>query len=155
MTLQTFSLKYHQLKVLRRKQKWHKYHRQKRIRRRKKGKKRGEGKTEEKKNKGDDHNTRKLEESATYRCKFDKDWSKKTPCIQPVKVDPHAFFCTICSKKVSCCHQAIGDVVRHCKTARHIKFKDEMNRQRKIEKTDDLFKKKVSLFEFRLSYDKF
>ena len=84
----------------------------KRNKKEKKVKKRGEGKTEEKKNKGDDHNTRKLEESATYRCKFDKDWSKKTPCIQSVKVDPHAFFCTICSKKVSCSHQAFGDVVR-------------------------------------------
>ena len=48
-----------------------------------------------------------------------------------------------------------GDVVRHCKTALHSKFKDEMNRQHKIEKPDDLLKKKVSLFEFRLSRDKF
>ena len=44
-----------------------------------------------------------------------------------------------------------GGVVRHCKTALHTKFKDEMNRQHKIEKPDDLLKKKVSLFEFRLS----
>ena len=101
-----------------------------------------EGKTEEKKNKEDDRSTRKLEGSATYRCKFDKEWSKKNPCIQPVKEDPHAFFCTICSKKVSCSHQAFCDVVRHCKTALHIKFKDEMNRQHKIEKPDDLLKKK-------------
>ena len=44
-------------------------------------KKEGEGKTEEKKNKEDDHSTRKLEVSATYRCKFDKGWSKKNPRI--------------------------------------------------------------------------
>ena len=113
----------------------------KRLRRRK-VKIEGEGKTEEKKNKEDDRSTRKLEGSATYRCKFDKEWSKKNPCIQPVKEDPHAFFCTICSKKVSFSHQAFGDVVRHCKTALHIKFKDEMNRQHKIEKPDDLLKKK-------------
>ena len=80
---------------------------------------------------------------------------KRNPCIQPVKQDPHAFFCKICSKKVSCSHQAFGDVVRHCKTALHIKFKDEMNRQHKIEKPDDLLKKKLSLFEFRLSRDTF
>ena len=117
-------------------------------------KKEGEGKTEEKKNKEDDHSTRKLE-CATYGCKFDKEWSKKSPCIQPFKEDPHAFFCAISSKKVSCSHQAFGDVVRHCKTALHIKFKDEMNRQHKIEKPDDLLKKKLSLFEFRLSRDTF
>ena len=64
------------------------------------------------------------------------------------------FFCTTCSKKVSCSHQAFGDVVRHCKTVLHIKFKDEMSRQHKIEKPDDLLKKKVPLFEFRLSRDK-
>ena len=81
--------------------------------------------------------------------------AKKNPCIQPVKVDPHAFFCTICSKKVSCSHQAFGDIVRYCETVIHIKFKDEMNRQHKIEKPDDLLKKKVPLSEFRLSRHKF
>ena len=55
-------------------------------------KKEGEGKIEEKKNKEDDHNTRNLEGSATYRCKFNKEWSKKNPCIQQVKEDPHAIF---------------------------------------------------------------
>ena len=29
--------------------------------------------------------------SATDRCKFDKEWPKKNPCIQSVKEDPHAF----------------------------------------------------------------
>ena len=118
-------------------------------------KKEGEGKPEERKNKEDDHSTRKLEGSATYRCKFDKEWSKKNPCVQPVKEYPHAVFCTICSKKVSCSHKVFGDVVGHCKTALHIKFKDGMNIQHKIEKLDDLSKKKAYLFEFRLSCDKF
>ena len=118
-------------------------------------KKEGEGKIGEKKNKEDDHSTRKLQGSATYRCKFDKEWSKKNPCIQPVKEDPLAYFCTIFSKKVSCSHQAFGDVFRHCKTPLQIKFKDEMNRQHKIEKPNDLLKKKVFLFELRLSRDKF
>ena len=119
----------------------------KKIKKEKEVKKEGEGKTEEKKNKEDDHSTKKLGGSATYRCKFDKEWSKKNPCIQPVKEDPHAFFCTICSKKVSCSYQAFGDVVRHCKAALHIKFKDEINIQHKTEKPDDLLKRKVSLFE--------
>ena len=50
--------------------------------------------------------------------------------------------CTVYSKKGSCFHQVFGDVVRHCITARHIKFKYEMNRQHKIEKPDDPLKKK-------------
>ena len=33
---------------------------------------------------------------------------------------PPCLFCTICSKKVSCSHQAFCDVVRHCKTALNI-----------------------------------
>ena len=105
----------------------------KKIKKEKEVKKEGEGKTKEKKHKEDDHSTRKLEGSATHCCKFDKELSKKNPCIQPVKEDIHAFLCTICSKKVSCSQQAFDDVVRHCKTALHIKFKDEMNRQLKIE----------------------
>ena len=106
------------------------------IKKENKVKNEGEGKTKEKKNKEDDHNTRKIIGFATYRCKFDKEWSKKNNCIQPVKEDPHAFFCTICSKKVSCSHQALGDLVRHCKTPLHIKFKDQMTRQHKIEKPE-------------------
>ena len=116
-------------------------------------KKEGEAKTEEKKSKEDHHSTRELEGSATYRCKFDKEWSKKNPCIQPVKEDPHAFFLYNLIKE--CFHQVFGDVVRHCKTALRTKVINEMNRQHKIEKPDDLLKKKVSLFEFRLPRNKF
>ena len=68
---------------------------------------------------------------------------------------PPCVFCTICSKKDTCSHQTFGGVVRHCKTVLHIKFNDEMSRQHKIEKPDDLLKKKVSLLEFRLSRNKF
>ena len=125
------------------------------IKKEKEVKKEGEGKTEEKKNKENDHSTRKFEGSTTYRYKFDKEWSKKNPCISQSKKTPVPFFCTICSKKVSCFHQAFGDVVRHCKTVLHIKFNDEMNRQHKIEKHDDLLKKTVSFLEFRLPRDKF
>ena len=64
----------------------------KRIKKKKQVKKEGEEKTEEKKNKEDDYSTRKLEGPATYRCKFDKEWSKTNLCIQPVKEDAHAFF---------------------------------------------------------------
>ena len=49
----------------------------KRIKKEKKVKKEGEGKTEGNKNNEDNHSTRKLEGSASYSCKFDKEWSKK------------------------------------------------------------------------------
>ena len=60
----------------------------KKIKKEKKVKKEGE----EKKNKKDGHSPRKLEGSATYRCKVDKEWSKKSSCIQPVKGDPPCLF---------------------------------------------------------------
>ena len=50
-----------------------------------------------------------------------------------------------------CSHQAFGHVVRRCKKALRIKFKDQMNRQHKIEKADYLLKMKLSLFQFTLS----
>ena len=64
----------------------------KKIKKEKDVRKVGEGKTEEKKNKEDGHSNRKLEGYATYRCKFDKEWIRKNPCIPPVKEDPYAFF---------------------------------------------------------------
>ena len=64
----------------------------KKIKKEKEVKKREEGKTGEKRYKEDDHSTRKLEGSATHRCKFGKEWSKKNPSIQPVNEDPHTFF---------------------------------------------------------------
>ena len=52
-------------------------------------KKEGEGKIEERKIK---RTIIALEGSATYCCKFNKEWSKKNRCIQQVKKDPRAFF---------------------------------------------------------------
>ena len=72
----------------------------KRIKKEKKVKKEGEGKTEEKKNKEGDHSIRKLEGSGTYRCKFDKEWPKKNPCIESVKEDPMRFFVQFAQRKL-------------------------------------------------------
>ena len=55
-------------------------------------KKEGDGKREKKRRRKDDHSTRKLKGYATYRCKFDKEWSKKNSCIKPLKEDPMPFF---------------------------------------------------------------
>ena len=72
----------------------------KKMKKKKEVKKEGEGKTAEKKNKKNNHSTRKLEGSATYRCKFDKEWSKKNPCIQPDKEDPSASFVQFAQRKL-------------------------------------------------------
>ena len=71
----------------------------KRIKKEKKVKKEGEGKTEEKKNKEGDHSIRKLEGSGTYRCKFDKEWSKQIPCIHPKKT-PMGVFVQFAQRKL-------------------------------------------------------
>ena len=71
-----------------------------------------------------------------------KSGQRKILAFSQSKKTPMPFLCTICSKKVTCSHQAFGDLVRYCKTALHIKFKDEMNRQQKIQKPGDLLKKK-------------
>ena len=84
--------------------------------------------------------------SARYHCQFDKKWTKKNPFIQSAAGDPYSFLCTVSSKKVSCSHQAFGDVVRHCKSAMHIKFKNQLNDQKKLERPDETLKKKVCIF---------
>lgn len=77
------------------------------------------------------------------RSKFDKEWTKKNPFIQPVSGDQHSFFCTVCSKKVRCSHQAFGDVVRHCKSEMHKKFKNQLNEQQRLKEPDETMKKKA------------
>ena len=72
----------------------------KKIKKEKEVNKEREGKTEEKKNKDEDHSTKKLEGYATYCCKFNKEWSKKKPWIQPVTQDPHAFFVQFAQRKL-------------------------------------------------------
>ena len=44
----------------------------------------------------------KLFGSATYNCKYDPLSKKNYPCIEEVKNDSHAFYCTCCMKKLSC-----------------------------------------------------
>ena len=63
-------------------------------------KKEGDGKREKKRRRKDDHSTRKLKGYATYRCKFDKEWSKKNSCIKPLKEDPMPFFRQFAQRKL-------------------------------------------------------
>jgi len=45
-----------------------------------------------------------------YRSKFKKDWTKKWNCIVAVPQDQYSLKCTVCAKKLSCCHMGITDV---------------------------------------------
>ena len=70
------------------------------IKKEKEVKKEGKGKTKEERNNEDDHSTRKLEESAMHHCNFDKEWSKKNSCIQPVKEYSDTFFVQFAQRKL-------------------------------------------------------
>jgi len=65
--------------------------------------------------------SRKFQGAAVYKSKFQRDWQKKWPCVTPVKDRPHHFYCTPCSKAVSCGHQGEKDVKRHMDSAMHKK----------------------------------
>lgn len=60
-----------------------------------------------------------LKGSATYRSKFNPKWQQEFPCIQPVRDDPHYFYCSVCEKKLTCHHSGKGDVTNHLKAERH------------------------------------
>ena len=74
-----------------------------------------------------------------------KNGQRKILAFSQSKKTPMRFSVQFAQRKLVVPIQAFCDVVRHCKTAFHIKFKDEINRQHKIEKPDDLLKKKASL----------
>uniref|UniRef100_A0A1X7TXY9 Uncharacterized protein n=1 Tax=Amphimedon queenslandica TaxID=400682 RepID=A0A1X7TXY9_AMPQE len=56
--------------------------------------------------------------AAIYKTKFQDSWKKKWPFIQPVKTNIHQFYCTTCSKNVSC-HQGEADIIRHSSSEQH------------------------------------
>ena len=62
---------------------------------------------------------KKFRGAAIYKSKFQSSWPKTWPFVQPVKNDPHAFFCNVCRKSVSCKHQGERDVVRHAACTQH------------------------------------
>lgn len=65
--------------------------------------------------------TRKYQGAAAYKSKFQLQWQKKWPCITPMKEKPNYFYCTVCSKSVSCGHQGEKDVKRHMDSDFHKK----------------------------------
>ena len=50
-------------------------------------------------------NSNKFKGAFLYKARFNSEWCKEWPFIEPCKEDPHAFFCTVCSEKKNCSHQ--------------------------------------------------
>ena len=75
---------------------------------------------------------RKYQGSATYSTRYDCKWRGEYPCIEAIKGDPYSFFCSTCSKKVSCKHMGIGDIKRHVDTASHKRMAMTMEHQSKL-----------------------
>lgn len=53
---------------------------------------------------------RKYQGAATYKSKFQKEWTQAYPFLREVQ---DSFFCTICGRNVSCSHMGRADVERH------------------------------------------
>ena len=75
---------------------------------------------------------RKYQGAAVYCSRYDSSWKARYPCIQAVKGDLYAFYCTVCCKKVSCKHMGIGDVKRHMQGRNHQKASKNMEKQTKL-----------------------
>ena len=57
--------------------------------------------------------------AAVYKTKFNHSWKSLYPFINEVKGDPYKFFCSVCSRNVSCDHQGKRDVERHVSKTLH------------------------------------
>lgn len=93
---------------------------------------------------------KKFRGAALYNSKFQSSWLKTWPFVQPVKNDPHVFYCTVCRKSVSCKHQGERDIVRHAETAQHRKNAKALESTSRIKfvSTTDPLKDKVSFRAF-------
>ena len=70
-------------------------------------------KTETKNNQNTDaSNVNRKRGAATYRTKFDKEWTKEFPEIVKGST-PYNFLCTVCRIDRSCSHQGKADIKRH------------------------------------------
>ena len=57
--------------------------------------------------------------ASVYKTKFNHAWKSIYPFIKEVKGDRYKFFCTTCSRSVSCEHQGKRDVERHTNKQLH------------------------------------
>ena len=58
------------------------------------------------------------EKRKKYRVEFNNNWTEEYP-MKAVPGDIYKFYCIPCSKKLSCDHQGVKDVIDHCKKESH------------------------------------
>ena len=86
--------------------------------------------------------TRKFQGASIYKSKFQRHWQEKWPCVTPSKINPYSFYCTVCSKPVSCGHQGERDVTRHIASSQHQKLSKALEKTPTLETFSPLAKRK-------------
>ena len=69
--------------------------------------------------------------AASYDSHYKEEWAESFP-IGPVNGNSGAFYCIPCKKSVSCTHQGLGDVKKHCAGKAHIKNANAIAQTRKL-----------------------
>ena len=74
---------------------------------------------------------KKMKAAATYKWKFKEEWSKQYP-ISRSDGNTYAFYCIPHKKSVSCSHQGLSDVTKHCKVLTHVSFAKAIKNNRSM-----------------------
>lgn len=74
---------------------------------------------------------KKLGGAHSYKCSFKEEWMDQYP-ISRSDGNPHAFYCIPCKKNVSCSHQGLADVTKHCKGTTHVAFEKAIKNTRSM-----------------------
>lgn len=69
---------------------------------------------------------RRFNGAAIYKTKYQHSWERTWSYIRPVKGNPHAFYCKVCMKSISCAYQGERDISHHAESAQHKKFAKAM-----------------------------
>ena len=73
--------------------------------------------------------------AAAYGTKYNKDWESKFPFISRGTIDAtYSFYCKICQKDVSCCHQGVTDVKRHEQCSIHVNRVKSLENNSRLDK---------------------
>ena len=70
--------------------------------------------------------------AGSYKTKFNKEWTKEYPFIQASTNSIYKFYCTMCSRDVSCGHMGRADVERHIGKTMHKMNVKALHRQRTL-----------------------
>ncbi len=96
-------------------------------------------------------NSKKFAGSFTYKVKFKAEWKQLYP-VKEVGRDEYKFYCFPCGKTLTCHHQGLGDIKKHCtnKTAFE-SWKKQKTLSFNTANTQDSFQNKVTRVEVIVS----